>query len=144
MPLTPMRAERAHTGVRYTTRGQRFRTRRKLTAALLRVVEVVGEMHTRGIEASRENVAVAATMLKVLDRFLTRGPTAGADEPLMVPAVGKRSIELAAARRLKESRKRRGRRGYPNRGRSTLPAPPVAGTAGAASPRLVGGAGGRR
>jgi hypothetical protein len=108
---TSQQADKRSTGIRRMSPGQRFRARRKLTAALARVIEVVVRMTADGVAANRENMNAAITALKVFERFLSCGPRASRDGPAMVPVSGKRSIERVIVRRVRESRKRRRRRG---------------------------------
>lgn len=104
---------------------QRFRLRRKLTAALLQTVTVVSKMQSKGVTVNRENVVAAGTLLRLLDRLITKGPVAMDAEPIMVPTAGKLAVELAMVRRVRETLKRRKRRGYRNRGRNPCPPDPT-------------------
>ena len=105
----------ASTGVR-GTRKQRFRLRRKLQSALLRLVAVVSELGVQGLSANAENIATSAAAVTVLGRLLDRSLGVSVADPLMVNAKGKTAIEMAMVRRVRETAKRRGRRGYRNRG----------------------------
>jgi hypothetical protein len=110
-------ASQTSTGVRCMSAGQRFRFRRKLTAALLRVLKVVADMERRGTVAKCENLVAAETAVTVLAAFLRRGPAAAGDPLVIVPAADKAAVKRAAVRRVTETHKRRRRRGYRNRGR---------------------------
>ena len=96
---------------------QRFRLRRKLTAALLKVVTVVSDMQCKGVGINRENLVTAGTALKLLDHLIVNGPAMDAANPLMVPTAGIKAVQGAIIRLDKETVKRRSRQGYRNRGR---------------------------
>jgi hypothetical protein len=96
---------------------QRFRLRRKLTAALLQVAMTVGEMQRKRVGVNRENLATAGTVLRLLDHLIVNGPAIDDAQPPMVPAAGLKAVEGALVRRGRETAKRRRRKGYRNRGR---------------------------
>lgn len=100
---------------------QRFRLRRKLTAALLQVVTVVSEMQGKKVGVNRENLATAGTVLRLLDHLIVNGPTTDDAKPIMVPTAGIKAVEGAMKRRAKETFKRRKRGGYRNRGGASTP-----------------------
>jgi hypothetical protein len=83
----------------------RYRLRQKLKAALLRVVEVVGELQQAGVDCNTDNLVTADAAMRILARFF-HPEDAG---PLMVVARGKEALLHAMERRLLETAKRKAR-----------------------------------
>jgi len=95
---------------------QRFRLRRKLTAALLQVIVIATEMKNKQVRTNRENLATLVTMLRIWERSISQGQATNSNLPLMVPTAGMDAVKAAMARRVQERLKRRRRKGYWNRG----------------------------
>jgi len=91
------------------TAQRRFRVRKKLQAAMLRLIEVLGEMQEYEVAPNKENVATVAMAMTVLDAVLSG---IGLGKAITVTGAGKRAVLSAARKRVKETQKRRGRRGY--------------------------------